>query len=108
MPCMIDNQTKNYTNLIDIIVFFSTILGFVHFYFLYLGTSKNTFVFFSLCTTPIIVSKSFYYFHYFRTCLVNKVYLLVRSKRNKDPQTRLREMFSSTVSFTRFSNTHEL
>ncbi|XP_027845565.2 fatty acyl-CoA reductase wat-like [Aphis gossypii] len=32
-----------------------------------------------------------------RTCLVNKVYLLVRSKRNKDPQTRLREMFSSTL-----------
>ncbi|XP_025194175.1 fatty acyl-CoA reductase wat-like [Melanaphis sacchari] len=32
-----------------------------------------------------------------RTCLVNKVYLLIRSKKNKDPQTRLREMFSSTL-----------
>ncbi|XP_060838330.1 fatty acyl-CoA reductase wat-like [Rhopalosiphum padi] len=35
-----------------------------------------------------------------RSCFVNKVYLLVRSKKNKDPQTRLREMFSSPL-FTR-------
>eukprot|EP00102_Acyrthosiphon_pisum_P013265 XP_008182779.1 PREDICTED: fatty acyl-CoA reductase 1 isoform X2 [Acyrthosiphon pisum] len=35
-----------------------------------------------------------------RTCFVNKVYLLVRPKKNKDPQTRLREMFSSSL-FTR-------
>jgi len=32
-----------------------------------------------------------------RSCLVNKVYLLIRSKKNKDPQTRLREIFSSSL-----------
>ncbi|XP_022169980.1 fatty acyl-CoA reductase wat-like [Myzus persicae] len=35
-----------------------------------------------------------------RTCLVSKLYLLVRPKKNKDPQTRMREMFSATL-FTR-------
>ncbi|KAL5239952.1 hypothetical protein ACI65C_007362 [Semiaphis heraclei] len=38
-----------------------------------------------------------------RSCLVNKLYLLVRPKKNKDAQTRLREMFSATL-FTRLWN----
>lgn len=43
---------------------------------------------------------------FYRSCSLNNIYLLVRPKENKDPQTRLREMFSSSVSCTTFQHAY--
>lgn len=37
-------------------------------------------------------------FFFYRACPVNKLYIMVREKKDKNPQARLNEMFSTPVS----------